>query len=261
MEVSRFMPKTRLIMMSVLAVFAIGAASASTASAAFELSTAECSPATIATFCWVATAGEALLELKGSEPFSIEVHGQALLEVASLELHIVCTAITNVVAGATTGELTQPEPLVKAGNIRKLQLVFTACSVLGLEAKCKVKEPIQTNPLEGNIEGTPLEDVTFKPEGTEFTKIVIESKTGQTCPATLTSINGKVTGTALCLAPNSEVDEATKEITCRHTETTGLLFAEKPATFEIEEGEVVGTGSVLVKPTNIGTDLWDWALG
>jgi hypothetical protein len=232
------MSRTKLVLsiLAVVVVSAVGAVGASTASAVFTLEPTACPGGAIVTICWETTEkGTELKEFKGSEAISSKLTPgtESLVEVASLEVHITCTTVTN-----PAGELVQTAPLTTAATIKGLEVEFTNCTVLEpYAAKCSVNEPILTK-ASGGVFGTedPLNDVVLKPEGsTELTTIVFKSKTGQTCPATLTSISGKVTGEVLCTLPEIEEDLVTHLLLCKHSETTSLLFAEKPATFEIDQ--------------------------
>jgi hypothetical protein len=245
------MSRTKLVLsiLAVVVVSAVGAVGASTASATFTLEPTACPGGAIVTICWETTVkGTELKEFKGSEEISSKLTPgtESLLEVASLELHITCTTVTN-----TEGEFVQTAPLTTAATIKGLEVDFTNCTVLEpYTAKCSVTEPILWKAM-GGVFGTedPLNDVVLKPEaGTEFTTFVFKSKAGQTCPATLTAVSVKFTGELLCTLPEIEEDLLVHLLLCKHNETTSLLFAEKPATFEIDQ-------ELTLK--NNTTDAWD----
>jgi hypothetical protein len=224
----------------VLAALAVGASSASTPSA-FELTETPCGGEAIVTYCWATSVTGELLQLKGTETISTTILGESLLEVAQLEVHLVCKRVEN----AATSLLSQTEALVRPGTISNLVLKCTDCAILPpFEANCKVKEPIETTPITGTVtDERPVKDLKGAPVAPpEFTTFVIESKAGRTCPATLTSSVGTLTGEQLCNAIEAEDDSKEHLIECLHTDTSTLLFATKPATFELK-ADIALTGA------------------
>jgi hypothetical protein len=226
------MSRIRLIALSVFAMFAVGAISASTASAEFTLG-AKCEGAGIAAICFEKTAGEGLKEAVGTEPakLTLESGVESLLEVPNLNLHITCTVSTG------TATASQPEPLVKVPVFKELLIKFSTCNILeALGEKCKVKEPIETKDLSGELLPTEPRHIEIKPEsGTAFWEFTITNT--KECPATVLGIN-PVKGKLLCeFLPEAETTDATEQLVlCKHetNSETNLEFGSNPATFESE---------------------------
>jgi hypothetical protein len=225
------MSRIRLIALSVFAMLAVVAISASSASAEFTLG-AKCEGAGIAAVCLEKVAGEGLLEATGSEKFiaKLESGTEALLEVSGLELHIVCTAISG------KGTVNQPSPLVSTptgtGTVE-----FTGCSVLApLAGKCKVKEPIVTKLLVGEVLPTEPRHLEFKPEtGAIFAEVTITNIAS--CPATIQGINpvkGKVLGLFLPEAETTDAVVQLLQFTHEENEENKLEYGANPATIEAE---------------------------
>jgi hypothetical protein len=235
------MSKIRLLLLTGLAAVAVSAIAVTTASAAWEETTTEClaEPGKLPTFCLeLAEKPGKLFEVKGTETITSKLVAgtETLLETTFGEtvLHIVCATANN------TANLEQPEPLTKAGKVGALVIKFETCTLLNaIGTKCEVLN-ITTKGAAGVFDNVdPVEGILFTPEvGNEFTAITFKSKAGQTCPATLTAQPAKVTGTVLCFAREAEVDKVVHLIECKHEPTNTedvLLFAEGPATFEIDE--------------------------
>jgi hypothetical protein len=239
------MSRIRLLVLSMFAVFAVGALAASTASATFTNTGVACGTEGIPTVCIEAKGETGLLEASGSEEFTsrlvagseslLEVPGFIVEEKEKTPLHIVCKTVKN------TGTIEQPEPLVKSPLIKKLSIEFKECSVLTLP-NCLVREPIKVAGAEGKFDNVdPVGAVLFTSEKEPFTIIEFLSKgKGETekCPATLTSLKAEVTGAVLCTILEAETDLTTHTLECKHEATNKedeLFFAKKPATFEIKE--------------------------
>jgi hypothetical protein len=240
------MSRIRLLVLSMFAVFAVGALAASTASATFTNTKVACGTEGIPTVCIEAKGETGLLEASGSEEFTsklaaetesslLEVPGFIVEEKAKTPLHIVCKKVKN------TGVIEQPEPLIKSPLIRKLVIEFTECEVLTLP-NCLLVEPIKVNGAEGKFDNVdPVGAVLFESELSPFTTIEFKSKgKGETekCPATLTSLKAEVTGAVLCTILAAETDLVTHTLECKHEATNKedeLFFAKKAATFEIKE--------------------------
>jgi hypothetical protein len=227
------MSRIRLIALSVLAMFAVGAISASSASAEFTQTVNKCEGAGIATFCLEKTAGEGLKEASGSEKFTtkLEAGTESLLEVPSLELHIVCTATPG------KGVVDQPSPLVTAPTFKETVIEFTGCSLLApLAGKCKVKEPIITKTLVGEVLPTEPRHIVFKPAaGNTWWETTITNISG--CPATTLGINPiKGKALALFLAEAETTDAVVQLLQFTHEDNseTKLEFGTNPTTFETE---------------------------
>ncbi len=227
------MSQIKSLMFCMLAVFAFCAtAAASSASAADK-----CPESGLPALCIEKSTG--VLEAVEKETITgkIEAGVESLLEVKSIPLHIECT-----VANAT-GTL-EGKPLETAVLGVGVKIEFTTCTILGeLGETCQVEEPIKTTALDGAFANEDAEslDVVFTPEvGTEFTTIKIKSKTGKTCPSTITSIKGVVRGEQLCTALEAEKDLAVHLLECVEAGSK-LTFAEKEATFKLtEEVELSG---------------------
>ncbi len=208
------MSRSRLLFLSSMAVMVVAAVGSSTALAAFEDTTVECPQAGtgIPVLCLLSP----LKEAKGTETFTSTIlsGSEALLQVASLEFHIVCT----VANGA--GTIEQPEPLVKAPLIMKNTLTFKECEILNegtakLGEKCEVQnKEIKTKEIDGETLSTEPQHLEFKPEtGEVFTEISIGNKTGQTCPAFIKGLI-PVKGEQLCTLLTNTEDAETHVLDC-----------------------------------------------
>jgi hypothetical protein len=230
------------------ALVAMSAVAASSASAAFVLSTTACDSG-VPALCW--NSEGVLLELTGTEEATgkFEAGTENLLK-GNLGENIRITCTTAAVAGT----IAQPEPLVKAGVIEKSTIAFSGCTITevpNLVKKCKIKEgKITTKALGGTFANEdPVKTTTFKPEGSEtFAGIVFENNGTETCPAT---VKGEklVKGTQVCNNVAPETHAVVHLIECLTTGSTlklGENVAEFDATFELE-----------LKNT---TDEWDLAL-
>jgi hypothetical protein len=244
MEVT-VMSRIGLLISSILAMFAVGALVASTASATFTNTKVTCGTEGIPTTCIEAKGETGLLEASGSEEFTsklvagseslFEIPGFIIEEKEKTPFHLVCKTVKN------TGSLEQPEPLVKSPLIKKLVIEFTECSVLTLP-NCLVVEPIKVNGLEGKFDNVdPTGAVLLTSEVGPWTTFEFKSKgKGETekCPGTFTSTKWEFTGAALCTVLEAQADKVTHTLECKHEATNKedeLFFAKKAATFEIKE--------------------------
>jgi hypothetical protein len=229
------MSKVRLIMLCVFAISAFGAVSATNALATFELTGEECVSG-LPALCDLVS--EKFTALKGSDTIAnTEALGGSLLEVAELGLHIVCAKAT------ATATFEQSEPLTSSFAVKNLGITFTECTVKE-KPGCVVSSgaTIGTIVVAGT-KGTPDDEdgeeagITFEPEvaGGTFTTIKIK-KASETsvCPATITSVVGEVTGSVLCVTPETEKESIKKAIDCLHS-SSALLYGKKTATFELLE--------------------------
>jgi hypothetical protein len=227
------MSKVKLFVLSVLALFAISAAASASASAD------ACEVAGIPSLCIEKTTGVLTAE-SGTFPFtSVKEAGTiSLLVVPELELEIECEIAAN------TGEFEQTTVLTTPVLAMKVVIEFTKCKVLGpLAAKCKVTEPILTNPIDGVVldVDTELGHIIFTPEGTPtppFTAVKLTNIAG--CPVTVQGSHN-VTGEQLCLLLEPGVDKVDGLLECT-AEGSGLLFGEQTATFSLIE-EVLLSGA------------------
>jgi hypothetical protein len=102
-------------------------------------------------------------------------------------------------------------PSAKNVTVAGLTISFeTGCHIVGVEAVCKVTEPITTTPIVGTITligGSP--DILFKPES--GTLLWAMHLTGEECEAKGTTT---VTGEQLCESPALEEDSIEQLIEC-----------------------------------------------
>ncbi len=239
----------RLLALGVLALTALGAALASTASASFTTTEIECKEA-IPTLC-LESNGK-LFEAKGTETYSGKlVPGtEASLKstIGEEEINVACTA------DASSGEIDQTEPLLKAVRSIKGVLKFSGCSLLGVLAKkCKVPATLTTTLLLGTvIDEMPINAGLVKPEtGTTIIELALENNGAETCPATVKGTK-RVAGEDLCTSAESEVDKVVHSGECVAAGSK-LTFGEQPATFTCK-AEVELSGGSKGK-------AWDVALG
>jgi hypothetical protein len=224
------MTKVKLLLLSMLAVFAVSAVASATASAEMEL----CKTKEGADFvlCVEKPAGSGLLLVETSVAFvSRKTPGTAsALEIPAIPAKITCEKAAN------TGQFDTPEE-PRGVQILKLTISFTGCT----EAEegstiCTVAEPITTAAINGVftlVGGTTT--VEFAPTtGTEFSTIRVNSKSGHTCTSAASSPL-KVSGTQTCTAPNIEnTDYITHLLQCAGSGSK-LKAAGHEAVFTLEE--------------------------
>jgi hypothetical protein len=246
------MSRLRLGVLSAVAVLAILAVGASTASAAeFTLTKEECKSGTSIIFCYATSSGGSLFELKGEEEFSLVAPDAITLlaELGGETINIGCTTTEalNESLGAN-GLVLQHTPLGTGASNYLLNFVlfFSSCKLVGgISKKCEVPTTNLTNLLDG--EPTSTEGVVFKPEsGTIFIEIPLKNAGTETCPATIVGTR-KVTGTQLCEWSGITTPTTAHLLTC--AESSGLKFAENTASIDGVDWTVL--------PVNLGTDLWD----
>jgi hypothetical protein len=185
-------------------------------------------------------------EINATELELVTLGTFAILQDSSTHVLRILTT-TNVVISCKTGEGTAESEL----TLIMLGLItFTQCTVES-PASCELTETKigPTEPIDGTLtlalelESGQTEELTrmdlfLLPEEQEediFVRITIKSKTGETCPAAITS--GKVTGSILCFwLEEIEKDEAEHLFECTATgsESGGLEFAGKKADLESE---------------------------
>jgi len=233
------MSRLKLLLSSILVVFAVSAIASSSASATFTDTGVECKEEGIPTVCLLTPLAEA----KGTEAITskIDTGTESLLAVPSLGLHIVCTEAND------TGTIVQTNPLVTAASIAKATIDFHGCTILNeppeeLGEKCEVVEGlIKTELIVGSPNATEPQDLTFKAEkGTTFAVVSIKSKTGQTCPALVKGEN-PVKGEQLCTLEENKVDAETHLMTCLESGSKELKFGSNAATFLLEESIVLAS--------------------
>jgi hypothetical protein len=175
-------------LLAVLAILIISAVASSSASAAFTLSTTECTGGTFTNTCWAESATGALLELTGEIPFEAlldpETTFEFLVVLGEEDLNILCPTVH------ATGLFLQASPLTEDGSVTAT-ITFEGCIVTGaLEKRCETVATNKTEPLTGTVAlgEAELGKLTFKPTtGTAFIKVPIKTKVGaeKACPATL----------------------------------------------------------------------------
>jgi hypothetical protein len=123
------MSRIRLMLLGILAMLAVGAVTSSTASAA-ELEV--CGSGTVVALCF---PEEGVLHEapKGLYPFDAKIDAgtEGLLEIAPINLHIVCTAEN------ATGEFNQPAELTADVKAEKAVIDYHGCTVLA-PLECEV---------------------------------------------------------------------------------------------------------------------------
>lgn len=221
-----------------LAVMAATAAAASSASAAFELSLAECNTGPKWGLCWSTTATSELKELIGTEEVAAKSKTAALFVVPSIPFEIECKTDAN--AGFSV--ISQTEPLGTAANTLAGKVVFKECLLVGkntVAERCVIPAEKETNELLAETTSATTMRVTPK-SSTVFIEFPLSSKSGQTCPATVIGTR-KTTG-------SQELTIGTREegkFTLSAVAKSGLLFIEKAA-------ELTGTSSISL--VNVLTD-------
>lgn len=232
------MSRFKMLTLCALTVLAVGAMSASSASATFTKTAVECKKEGVPGVCVAEKVGSALLEVSGSEPIKesttkLESGTKAVLEVPALELTITCSK------GKASGTLEQPEPLVKAGLLMDSVITFSECVLTSSQSKaiaedCKVVEPIKTKALQGEQLPTEPIHIEFTPEsGKIFTEVEIGNVSGKTCPSTVKGIN-PVKGEQLCLITNGEENAVIHILACNSEGSEKLEFATNPARFSMK---------------------------
>jgi hypothetical protein len=213
--------RIRLILMSLLAVFAVGAVASASASATV------CEPLDKeGEWTWCSAAKEITSPVEGTSGVS-----KLESEVGGKKLTIECTADT------FKGTLEDPEPS-KLDGASSGEIKFTGCSVVGV-AKCTVHEPIEFKFKDQLINKPPTKpEDEFKPnEGETFVEIKIE---GAEC-----AIKGtlKVKGTQKCnLDTTFETEQKEHELICTPAGSK-LKLGEKEAKFtSTEKVKRVGGG-------------------
>ena len=225
--------KLGILGVAMLAAVIVSALGATTASAAFTLTETECKEG-VPVFCYENEATKKLFAFKGvEEGTGTQESAEPHLLKGNLgeSIRIECSA------GTLTGNLTQEEPLVKAGTIVNTQLKFTGCKITetaALVKKCKITlEKLDTRVLKGQLEGaTDPPDLHITPgEGTTIAAFLIENNGAEVCPAT---VKGEklIKGLVLCELLEAEVDAKVKLVQCG----TGseLTFGENAAEFDAE---------------------------
>lgn len=243
------MSRLRPLFLAILALTALGVVLTTTASASFTTTEIECKEG-IPTLC-LESSGK-LFEAKGTETYTgklvPETEASLKSKIGEEEINIACTA------DASSGEVDQTEPLLKAVRSIKGVLKFSGCSLLGaLGKKCKVPATLTTTLLVGTvIDEMPISAGLVKPEtGTSFIEIALENNGVETCPATVKGTK-KVAGEDLCTITESEVDKTVHTGECVAAGSK-LTFGEQPATFTCKaEVELSGGGK---------GKAWDVALG
>ena len=240
------MVKLRLLVFSVLVVVAVGAVTASTASAAFTLSEEKCDGGKVA-ICWDSVnEGTNLRELVGEENYEIKLKKDSLLETAlgGNGIHIECLK-----GKVGEGKVIQNSPLTVATTIKASKIDFEECKTLK-PTNCTVPVTISTKGIaaEAVNQGIVTEGILIKStEANElFTTITFS---GAKCP--LNGLSIKVKGSQVCLwlpILGPILDLKGQEAICEHGESK-LKASEEPATFETE--------FLLTMPTLEKDDFWD----
>jgi hypothetical protein len=225
--------------------------SASSASAAFVLTTKECTGGEVFTLCYLSEGK--LFALEGEETVTgTEATHEAgeerlmLVTMGGETVHIVCEKVTG------TGTALQTAPLVTAPTLGGLVLTFTNCSLLpeGAGTKCELSaasaKEFKTVALAATIKTA--EEGLVKPEaGTELGSATIVKKGTATCLAAGTK---KITTTEGIVVLLLEPEVGLERHMIWVDEPAGLLVAEQPATIL---GAALGGFSAL-------GDAWDLVL-
>jgi hypothetical protein len=186
------MSRLRLLLISSLAVLAVGAVASASASAAFKK--------------------EYLVE-KGAVVTPVNVVGGSSTpskleaKLFGVKVKIECTSSTYTgtiaAAGASTGTIS-----------------FSGCAgKAGSKDKCVVEEPIKAELDDQLVEVSKKLQDEFSPAGEFFTVVAIRAEGGGSC-----SVAGEfdVTGTQNCELPNSTVEALEHEIVCKPVKTLKL---------------------------------------
>jgi hypothetical protein len=247
------MGKLRLVLLSALALLGIAAATASSASAAFELTATKCENTGKVSFCYeTKEKGTELKELKGEETVEAKQIGKGLLLTTfnkTSEVHIECTE-TKLKGGLAI----QLEPLVKATTLSAEAIVFGGCKVV-TPKNCTIAATQTTTAIVAEAVNNAVvkEGVLVKPAtGTVFIEIQF---LGEEC-----LVKGKqpIGGSQICLwSPEAAAEEdlaGGHELKCEHSESK-LFFAstKEPASLE-------ATVLVTLPTLESGKDFWDVTL-
>jgi hypothetical protein len=200
-----------------IAVVAVGALSASTASATFTLTTTKCGVAgTISTLCDATSwEGTELFELSGTET-AVAAGGVTALEVPSLGLTLGDLIVEGV--GIT---FSQTSPLTVAysmtGKLEYGSVRITQTPALAQE--CEVEdETITTTALLGREPNDGFLLIEPEKAGGNFADVTILNHGTEKCPATVLGEN-PVKGSVECELVLNTVDLGVHELVCRLGET------------------------------------------
>jgi len=231
------MARFRLVLLSMLAAFAVSAVVSASASALPALK------------CGTGTAkGEWVYCVEGTEIADGTTKGieGSLTNTAKLGTVVAGTAIK---IECTVGTVIASNSVVEDSGASKGEIQFSTCTVVGVE-HCFVKEPIVvkfTDQLVGTVEAGLAED-EFKPanglDTGEFTTITLK---GTECSITGTKL--PVTGTQNCKLPGAETEAASHTIECLPGGSNLDISGN-----ETKEAEFTGTFTVKLSATP--TKLW-----
>jgi hypothetical protein len=168
-------------------VVAASAMSASSASAAFTLTTKACTGGAFLGLCY---ENEKATEC-GEKSTVCELEGTSTETVSGGATTLKINTSPNVVVECKTasgsGTIDQLSPLTESAQILKGVIGYKGCKITApaeIVTKCVIPETKETNLLLGTL--TSVEKLLLKPEtGTVFIEIPFTSKEGQTCPATV----------------------------------------------------------------------------
>jgi hypothetical protein len=232
------MSRLKLVMLSMLAVMAVGVVASASASAA------NCEKKANGKFALCLGASPGVLTA-GSFNTDVTRDGTSVYELKSeAGVTVVCSAIKNtggkIVATAT--------PSV---TIEGIVLEFSTC-VVNSPAKCTVTEPIKTESLKGVI--LKKEEIEFTPTtGEIFATLKFANKGTEICSLKgqslqVKTVEGKGQG---CLAPGIETPEKLHLLECPSSKSH-LSLGGSPATFKgnfnanlLSSGGVEETWSVI----------------
>jgi len=232
------MSRIRLLVMGCMVTCAvmISAIGASSASATFTLSEAECG-AGIPTFCYENTTNKKLFEFSGSEEFTgkfePETPNLLFASFGGEGIRIECTE-----ASFPGGTFNQASPLTAAATITT-KIDFNGCKMTeGPLKTCTIKPLIETSGITGTFpEETEIKTTKFSPSsGTIFAEITFENNEAEKCPATIKGERA-VKGKQTCnnITPGADAKVHLIECTTAGSELTfNENKAEFDATFEIE---------------------------
>ena len=199
-----YMSRTKLLLLSLLTVLAVGAVASASASAAALVFTCGQPGGSTWKFesqekCYLGTpvVSNGTWEREDIATGTL-VKGLALLSVLKSKL-----------AGVTI-EIHCPDAhldgkLDPNGLMLGVIITYLGCVIQGSWApKCEVASTLVTNKLMGTATSSGRQELTFEPEGTSnFIEIVIKTKSGQTCNIANTY---PITGTQKCAIDTSEAE-------------------------------------------------------
>jgi len=238
------MSRIKMSILTALAVFmalaAVEAVGASVASAAFTLSTEECTGGSFINACY-SSEGK-LLELSGENEFKGKLKSGTVVfksEIGGEKITIECKAVT------TSGTVLQAAPLSASATLdipATTGLIFKECKLTVGPSKCEVKSEEPTVALTGTAQSAT--DVSFKPtSGESFIEIEFKNKGSEKCPSTILGKH-QVKGKQLCEFLEDTTAKEKRGFECP-TGGSELKFGTENATATVQftlEVELAGLG-------------------